>query len=439
MFSSARRGRAAINIWPGFVDALATVLLAFIFVIMLFVVSQFYLSDVLSGRNKALERLQGQLQDLAETLSMERKKSGRLEERMSQLYGELSATLTERDALRKSLRLTQDKARQIKQELSAKEQELQVSKDTLKVKLRDLASLQQDIATLRTMRDKLESQVGQLASALSDSRQQLAQTRDRTKALQAKLAESQEQTHLAQKSIDQKDIRIQNLVEKIDEQDKALSQQKELTAEADQRIADLRQNIRALRAQIDSLSKALDVSQETVQDQKAKIKDLGKRLNVALAKKVEELAKYRSEFFGRLRKVLGDVSEIRIVGDRFMFQSELFFESGSADIGPAGKKKLDRLASILKDVAARIPDDIDWVLQVEGHTDRRPINTDRFPSNWELSTARATNIVHYLIDQGIPPDHLAAAGYGEYQPVAKGDSPQAYARNRRIEMKLTSR
>ncbi|MGD8430313.1 MAG: peptidoglycan -binding protein, partial [Ectothiorhodospiraceae bacterium] len=386
-----------------------------------------------------LEELRGQVQELAQTLSLERRKRNKLEEQVSELYSELHATLTERDNLRESLRLSKKEKKQLEAELTDTEQELSVSKDKLSLKLRELASLQADISTLREMRRKLEAQVGSLSSQLDDTKQQLTVTRDRTKALQAELAKSEEQTHLAQKTIEKREVRIRNLVAEIEERDQALSKQKKLTDDERQRIESLRSEIRALRDQISSLSKALDLSQETVASQKTKIKDLGERLNLALAQKVKELAGYRSEFFGRMRQVLGDIPEIRIVGDRFVFQSELFFESGSAEIGEGGQQKLDRVAKVLNDVADRIPSEVDWVLQVEGFTDKRPINTLRFPSNWELSTARATNIVHYLIQQGISPRHLAAAGFGEYQPIDPADTPEAYARNRRIEFKLTSR
>jgi chemotaxis protein MotB len=166
---------------------------------------------------------------------------------------------------------------------------------------------------------------------------------------------------------------------------------------------------------------------------------MGQRLNAALASKVQDLARYRSEFFGRLRKVLGDRRDIQIVGDRFVFQSEVLFASGSDSLAEGGKVQLAHLATTLKEIAEGIPDDINWVLRVDGHTDRVPISTARFPSNWELSTARAISVVKYLISQGIPPHRFAATGFGEFQPLDERDDEIAYRRNRRIEMKLDQR
>ncbi|WP_435105388.1 peptidoglycan -binding protein [Arhodomonas sp. AD133] len=439
MFGGTRRGRNAVNIWPGFVDALATILLAFVFVLMIFVITQFYLADALSGKSQALSRLQAQVDDLAETLSLERREREHLQERMSELYSELHATLSERDSLADSLKDARAEAERLRSELTQAEETAEVSREKLEVRLKELASLQADIAALRTVREQLEKKVGELAGALGESEQNLAQARDRSQALKAELADAEERTNLAQEDIEAKETRIRDLVAEIEERDEALSEQKTLTADAEARIEGLRRQIQALRDQISRVAQALSLSQETVAEQRTKIENLGERLNVALAQRVEELSRYRSEFFGRLREVLGDVEQIRIVGDRFMFQSELFFDSGSAEIGTNGRDKLAQLADVLDRVAERIPEDIPWVLQVEGHTDRRPIRTARFPSNWELSTARATNIVHYLVDQGIPPQNLAAAGYGEYQPLAEGSTEEAMARNRRIELKLTRR
>jgi len=204
-------------------------------------------------------------------------------------------------------------------------------------------------------------------------------------------------------------------------------------------VALLNQQIAALREQLSRISAALDLSEQKTKEQDVQIADLGKRLNAALASKVQELASYRSEFFGRLREILGDRQDIRIVGDRFVFQSEVLFQPGSADLGPEARQELNLLAGALREIAAKIPAEIPWVLRVDGHTDRRPIFTSQFPSNWELSTARATAVVKYLIEQGIPPDRLAAAGFGEFQPIDTANTDDAYRKNRRIEFKLTER
>ena len=195
----------------------------------------------------------------------------------------------------------------------------------------------------------------------------------------------------------------------------------------------------ALREQLKRIEAALDVSEAKSTEQNVVIADLGRRLNLALASKVEELARYRSEFFGRLREVLGNRRDIRIVGDRFVFQSEVLFESGSAELGIEGAQQLAALAMALIEIARQIPAELHWILRVDGHTDRVPIATARFPTNWELSTARALSVTHFLVDQGIPPDRLAATGFGEFQPLDPRNDEIAFRRNRRIELKLTQR
>ena len=176
-----------------------------------------------------------------------------------------------------------------------------------------------------------------------------------------------------------------------------------------------------------------------ISGQASEITDLGRRLNVALASEVEELSRSRSEFFGKLRRVLGDRENVRIVGDRFVFQSEVLFGSGEAEIGAEGRTQLQKLATAFKEITADLPDDLPWVLQVDGHTDRRPISSARFPSNWELSTARAISVARFLIEQGIPPERVAARGFAEFQPLEAGESDEELRRNRRIEVKLTTR
>jgi chemotaxis protein MotB len=194
-----------------------------------------------------------------------------------------------------------------------------------------------------------------------------------------------------------------------------------------------------LREQLTQLEAALDLAQAKNKDDEAKIADLGTKLNLALATKVEELARYRSEFFGRLKEILGDRPDIRIVGDRFVFQSEVLFTPASADLGDPARKQLAPVVNALREIQSKIPPGLNWILEVDGHTDSRPINTPAFQSNWELSTARAVSVTKFLIDQGIPAEHLSAAGFGEWQPLDRANSEDAYRRNRRIELKLTQR
>jgi chemotaxis protein MotB len=216
-----------------------------------------------------------------------------------------------------------------------------------------------------------------------------------------------------------------------------LDEQKKISSDALAQVELLNQQIAALRRQIAALEDALEASENRDRESQTRIADLGQRLNVALARRVQELSRFRSDFFGELRRILGDRDDIRIVGDRFVFQAEVFFDSGSAEINPDGQIQLDKLANALLQLNERIPSDINWVLRVDGHTDNRPIFTSTFPSNWELSSARAISVVKYLMSKGVPPSRLVAAGFGEYQPLE--DAGGNLGRNRRIELKLTER
>ncbi len=337
----ARRNprRSSIDIWPGFVDALSQLLMVIIFILLVFTAGQFYLSAALSGRDQALHKLQQQVDQLANLLSLERGSNADLRQGAAQLTAQLKSA--------------------------------------------------------QAARDRLSAQVGDLTAKANAAAAQTNRTSGE------------------------------------------LASEKQISAGALAQVDQLNAQIAALRQQLSAIAMALDISQSKVKTQQVQIADLGQKLNIALASKVEELARYRSEFFGRLREILGNRPDIRIVGDRFVFQSEVLFEPGSADLSPAAKKELDPVITALKQIAAEIPPDINWVLLVNGHTDHRPINTPQFPSNWELSTARALSVVRYAISQGIPANRLAAAGFADTQPIDPGDTPDAYRRNRRIELKLT--
>lgn len=444
MIGSASRSRQSVNTWPGFVDALASVLLVFIFMLMLFVLAQFYLSDTLAGREKALDQLTIKLNELADTLSLERDKNAGLELEVEDLSARLQVTLGERDALEGQLKLVASKAVESAEQASSLEALLKqaqetvtADKETIRLKLLEIASLQDDIVALRQLREEMEARIAEQAGQLGEQEDAIKAARDRSKMLAARLSTAEETTLLAQVDVDRKDIRIRDLSSRIADIDNALLEEKELSERAQSQVALLNQQIASLRQQLSRLSAALDLSETQVQEQKLEIGDLGQKLNLALAAQVQELSRYRSDFFGRLREVLGDHPDIRVVGDRFLFQSELLFASGSADLGGAGKNQLRQLAITLNEIATDIPEDIEWVLRIDGHTDARPIRTRRFPSNWVLSTARAVSIVDYLISQGVPPNRLAATGFGEHRPLDSGETLEAYSRNRRIEMKLT--
>jgi chemotaxis protein MotB len=285
---------------------------------------------------------------------------------------------------------------------------------------------------LKAVRADLEKQIGALTSSQQKSAQDAGTLRDRTKELEAKLASEQEKTLLAQKEVDSRDVRLRALGD-------ALTAEQQASRAARAQVEQLTAAVAELRQQLAKIAAALDVSDAKVKDQQGQIADLGRRLNVALATKVQELARYRSEFFGRLREILGDRPDIRVVGDRFVFQSEVLFAPGNAELAEPAKKQLEPVIAALKEISAKIPADINWVLRVDGHTDRRPINNDQFASNWELSTARAISVVRYAVAQGIPANRVAAAGFADNQPLDTGNGDEAYRRNRRIELKLTER
>jgi len=336
-----RRDRG-IDYWPGFVDALSTLLLGVIFLLTVFVVVQFFLSQDIASKDTALSRLNAQIAQLTDLLSLEKTGKISLEDEVAQLRASLAGVEGERARLRGEV----------------------------------AASAKGDDGDAR-------AKVGELTSALTSEKNTVA---------------------------------------------RALAQ-----------VEVLNQQIAALRRQLGALESALDVSEKREKDSQSRIADLGQRLNVALAQRVQELSRYRSDFFGRLREILANRADVRIVGDRFVFQSEVFFDAGQALLRPEGRGELDKLAAAIAELEKTIPREIPWVLRVDGHTDVRPIVTAAYPSNWELSAARAISVVQYLISKGISPQRLVAAGFGEFQPLDPDRTEDAFRRNRRIELKLTER
>jgi len=434
--SSSRRRQSSVNYWPGFVDALAALLVVVVFLIMVFALAQAFLSDALSGRDEALGKLTRQIDELARMLDLERSANTELRLSVSQLSAQLQSSISERDALAARLSDAERELTTIRQEsaeeLAALREQMSADRDTIELQLLDLARLERDIEALREVRATLEAEVASITG-------ELGQVRVLTKELEAKLADTEERTVLAQKELDARDIRLSELLQRAETAETSFSEERELSKQAQSQVALLNQQLSQLRAQIVALNKALKASEALNEEKDVQIVNLGQRLNQALATKVQELALYRSEFFGRLREVLGERSDIRIVGDRFVFQSEVLFESGEAVLNPHGEAQLAQLAGTLKEIASQIPDDLDWILRVDGHTDERPISTAKFPSNWELSSARAISVVKFLARQGIAPENLVAAGFGEYQPIDAGRDEIAYLRNRRIEFKLDQR
>ena len=336
-----RRSDSGFNYWPGFVDALSTLVLAIVFMLSVFLVVQFYLTQEVSGKDKALEALNAKLAQLNHLLSLEKLGKLNLDDQLSQMRAGLASAETERD--------------------------------------------------------RVKGLYDGLAGAGNDA------------------------------------------AGRASELGKALDSEKALSSRVLAQVEVLNQQISALRRQLAALEEALDASEKRGQESQKSVADLGQRLNVALAQRVQELSRYRSEFFGRLRTILGNRPDIRIVGDRFVFQSEVFFDTGQALLLPEGKTELDKIATALIDLGKQIPPEIAWVLRVDGHTDIRPISSPLFKSNWELSSARAISVVQYLVTLGIPAQRLVAAGFAEFQPLDTSGTEDAFKRNRRIELKLTER
>jgi chemotaxis protein MotB len=415
--------RSSIDIWPGFVDALAQLLMVIIFILLVFTVGQFYLGVALSGRDQALQQLQQQVDELANLLAIERGANDELRSGTTELSTQLKSVLAERDQLTGKLRDA--------------DAIVSADKEKIELQLRELESLRRDLAALKSVRAELEAKVASLAQ--QQAQEGAAALRDRAKELEARLASEQEKTSLAQKEIEARDVRVRELGSRAEGAEQALSGEKQVSRKAVARVDELNAQITTLREQLSRIAAALDVSEAKVKEQQGQIVELGKRLNLALVNKVEELARYRSEFFGRLREILGDRPDIRIVGDRFIFQSEVLFAPGSAELGDNAKKELAPVITALKELSAKIPPDINWILRVDGHTDRRPISNSQFPSNWELSTARAISVVRFAIEEGVPAARLAAAGFADKQPLDPRNAEDSYRRNRRIELKLTER
>jgi chemotaxis protein MotB len=300
--------------------------------------------------------------------------------------------------------------------------------------------LSQQITDRDTVLNRLNSQIAELTELLALERANSRDLQDSVLMLQASLERAEVTRDEVMAMVEDRSGAASAAGDQVASLTSELTDERRVSQRAMAQVELLNQQIAALRRQIAALEDALDASESRDRESQTRIADLGRRLNVALAQRVQELARYRSDFFGRLREILSQRSDIRIVGDRFVFQSEVLFTSGQAEVNPAGQVELDKLAEALKELEAQIPAEIPWVLRVDGHTDARPLSgTGRFRDNWELSAARAISVVQYLIGQGISPRHLVAAGFGEFQPLEPGDTEEANARNRRIELKLTER
>jgi chemotaxis protein MotB len=478
-----RRGDNGLSAWPGYVDALSTLLMVIIFVLLVFVLAQAFLSVVLTGRDKQLDRVNRQLAEVSDMLSLERGHSTDLQQSITQLNRELAAATGARDTLTQQLAALKDQA----ERASTDRDTLRAERDRLAQQLTDanlqarsgaaqVQQLQNDLTASAQRTDAAKQDTATVATQLADARQQLGDTNAKLAAAQSQLAEMQRQMAELDKTVQvNKDTLAAKLSDlaKLAEQNRALAalrdslekqaqdaagramtdaqrraavetqlaSEKQLGDSAKAQIALLNQQVDELKAQLTTVANALDLAKTQGQEKDTQIANLGQKLNMALATKVEELQRYRSEFFGKLRDVLANRPGIQIVGDRFVFQSEVLFPVGSAELTPAGVSGITALAITIKDIAAEIPPDIAWILRVDGHTDRQPIKGvgGQFASNWELSAERAITVVKLLIADGVPAEHLAATAFGDNQPLDHANTPEAYAKNRRIELRLTDR
>ncbi len=430
-------GSAGMEAWPGYVDALSTLLMVIIFVLLVFVLAQGFLSFALTGRNKELDTLSAKLADVGRMLSLEKSRASGLEGSVSRLTSELASANADRQELgtqiadlgrqlaelnntrtvltgqlsasQQSARGAEARAADLATQLADAQQHLEAmrresaelnrtvsaDRETIQAKLDDLARMDQQVRALTALRDQLEKQA-------QDAAVRVTTEQDRRRAVAAQLED-----------------------------------ERKLGDSAKAQIALLNQQVDQLRAQLGAVAQALDVAHAAEHEKDVKIANLGQQLNTALAAKVQELQQYRSDFFGTLRKVLAGEPGIDIVGDRFVMQSDVLFPVGSADLTSDGVVQMSKIAETVKHIAEKIPPNLAWVLDVDGYADRQPVTGGRFASNWELSAARAISVVNLLIKEGVPADHLAVTGFGDNHPLDPAETPAGYAKNRRIELRLT--
>jgi chemotaxis protein MotB len=519
-----------LNAWPGYVDALSTLLMVIIFVLLVFVLAQAFLSVALSGRDKALDRLNRQVSELSDMLSLERGRSSELRTSIAQLGRELATTSSARDTLAQQLaalrgeqaRLTQDRdglkgerdrlaarladselqmqsarARaealqaqvaeaakrgdaaaqdaataaaglvEARRALAARDQALAEAQAAAAAREKELGGTRTDLAAREKDLTAAQSQLLAMQGALAAAQQELEATKQRVAEMQRQaeamdrtvkadketiearlsdLARMQEQARAMAALRDDLERQVKETAARATTEEErraaaaaALAEEKKFSDSARAQIALLNQNVEAMRAELARVGAALEASEKAGKEKDTQIVNLGARLNSALAQKVEELQRYRSDFFGRLREVLANRPGIQVVGDRFVFQSEVLFPVGSAELSATGWEQVRALAATLISVSKEIPPDVNWLLRVDGHADRQPVQSGRFASNWELSAARAITVVKLLIAEGVAPNRLAATGFGDNQPLDPADTPEAYAKNRRIEIRLTDR
>ena len=461
-----RRQHNGLDAWPGYVDALSTLLMVTIFVLLVFVLAQGLLSVTLSGKDKALDRLNAEISQLTNMLSLEKGRAADLENNVASLAHDLGQATAKRDRLARDLAAAQNEITQDAGSIKS----LTTARDQLTAKLAD-ARLQAQSATSRL--NDMEGQLGQQTSATTTAQNQLTTLQASLAAAQSKLtadtaslaaaqaaastaeagrkaAEAQisdlqgqltamqSRAQTAEASLAQANTQLAAQQQQVAKGASQLAAQKQISDQAEAQIALLNQQMAALRDQLQAISAALNLQVSQGRDKDAEIADLGRKLNLALAAKVQKLQRYRSDFFGELREVLKNQPNIKIVGDRFVFESDVLFASGSADLTPLGEQQINDISVAMKKIIPEIPSNLQWVLQVDGFADSQPVLGGPYQNNWLLSAARAISVVQLLILDGVPENHLAAGAFGDTRPLDPAHTPAAYAKNRRIEFRLTN-
>ena len=454
-------------IWPGFVDVLASTLMVIIFVVLLFTVAQVYLGDLVVGKNKQIQNLEKTIEIQDETIVEQDLTLSDKEIALLERQEVIKQLDTDLDILDEEIKVKQIEISEKENLLTAKDQEISLQDETiltldnlidkqalditelneiiariteeLSLSLEEKEELRGKLSSLNEEQENLKSKLQELGGENELLVGQLSDNQGRIQSLLESLSSSKGENEILETQITSVENQNQSLKDQISslEQDSVI--QTTSLNEALSKISRLSEDIKILSNEIQMLNNLLDSKEAEIASNKIELGELGDRLNRVLTSELYKLQKYRSEFFGQLSDTLGQREDIQIKGDRFVFQSEILFESGSTDIQSGGRVALSLIAKTLIDLSNQIPTDLDWILQVDGHTDKVPIATARFPSNWELSHARALEVVKFFIQQGIPADKLSANGYGEHQPISLGSSPEDLKLNRRIELKITQR
>ena len=473
-YTKSQRSEDNSIIWPGFVDVLASTLMVIIFVVLLFTVAQVYLGDLIVGKNKQIQSLEKTIEIQDETIVEQDLTLSDKEIALLERQEVIKQLDTELDILDEEIKVKQFEISEKENLLTAKDQEISLQDELLKEKdetiltlddlidkqalditelneiiariteelslsLEEKEELRGKLSSLNEEQQNLKSKLQELGGENEILVGQLSDSQGRIQSLLESLSSSKGENEILETQISSVENQNQSLKDQISslEQDSVI--QTTSLNEALSKISRLSEDIKILSNEIQMLNNLLDSKEAEIASNKIELGELGDRLNRVLTSELYKLQKYRSEFFGQLSDTLGQREDIQIKGDRFVFQSEILFESGSTDIQSGGRVALSLIAKTLIDLSNQIPTDLDWILQVDGHTDKVPIATARFPSNWELSHARALEVVKFFIQQGIPADKLSANGYGEHQPISLGSSPDDLKLNRRIELKITQR